>query len=209
MLCPKNIISFKTFRCILLQSFFSFFQDEPFLLYLNGRPLDAGAAVLPRDATIQVLPCNALPGGKGGFGSMLRSLGAGISKTSNRDACRDLSGRRLRDIKEEKELKEYVAKKAEREKEQAEAREAKLQRLRRVANGENKHEFHDAKYDAEREAATERVHDAMEHAFKNKDKASSSSSGVSSEDDEEPKPGCSGVKRKAAEPEKAAEPQQL
>lgn len=42
-----------------------------------------------------------LLGGKGGFGSMLRAIGAQIEKTTNREACRDLSGRRLRDINEE------------------------------------------------------------------------------------------------------------
>lgn len=36
-----------------------------------------------------------------GFGSMLRAIGAQIEKTTNREACRDLSGRRLRDINEE------------------------------------------------------------------------------------------------------------
>lgn len=40
--------------------------------------------------------------GKGGFGSMLRALGAQIEKTTNREACRDLSGRRLRDVNHEK-----------------------------------------------------------------------------------------------------------
>lgn len=43
-----------------------------------------------------------LCGGKGGFGSMLRALGAQIEKTTNREACRDLSGRRLRDVNHEK-----------------------------------------------------------------------------------------------------------
>jgi len=37
-----------------------------------------------------------------GFGSMLRSIGAQIEKTTNREACRDLSGRRMRDINNEK-----------------------------------------------------------------------------------------------------------
>ncbi len=36
-----------------------------------------------------------------GFGSMLRALGAQIEKTTNREACRDLSGRRLRDVNHE------------------------------------------------------------------------------------------------------------
>jgi len=33
---------------------------------------------------------------------MLRSIGAQIEKTTNREACRDLSGRRMRDINNEK-----------------------------------------------------------------------------------------------------------
>lgn len=41
-------------------------------------------------------------GGKGGFGSMLRAIGAQIEKTTSREACRDLSGRRIRDVNNEK-----------------------------------------------------------------------------------------------------------
>ena len=37
-----------------------------------------------------------------GFGSMLRAIGAQIEKTTNREACRDLSGRRMRDVNNEK-----------------------------------------------------------------------------------------------------------
>ena len=43
-----------------------------------------------------------LCGGKGGFGSMLRALGAQIEKTTNHEAMRDLSGRRVRDVNNEK-----------------------------------------------------------------------------------------------------------
>lgn len=43
-----------------------------------------------------------LRGGKGGFGSMLRMIGAQIEKTTNHEACRDLSGRRMRDVNNEK-----------------------------------------------------------------------------------------------------------
>lgn len=42
-----------------------------------------------------------LPGGKGGFGAMLRGVNAS-KKTTNYGACRDLSGRRLRDIEDER-----------------------------------------------------------------------------------------------------------
>lgn len=52
------------------------------------------------DAERQVPPPSVL---SAGFGSMLRALGAQIEKTTNREACRDLSGRRLRDVNHEKE----------------------------------------------------------------------------------------------------------
>ena len=45
-----------------------------------------------RNLEVELKP--GLLGGKGGFGSMLRAMGASISKTSNTEACRDLSGRR-------------------------------------------------------------------------------------------------------------------
>lgn len=55
--------------------------------------------VLANNVKVHLVP--RLLGGKGGFGSMLRAIGAQIEKTTNREACRDLSGRRLRDINEE------------------------------------------------------------------------------------------------------------
>ncbi|XP_029790761.1 replication stress response regulator SDE2 [Suricata suricatta] len=69
-----------------------------------------------------------LRGGKGGFGSMLRALGAQIEKTTNREACRDLSGRRLRDVNHEKAMAEWVRQQAERE---AEKEQKRLERLQR------------------------------------------------------------------------------
>ncbi|KAM0944517.1 putative sde2 ubiquitin domain, Ubiquitin-like domain superfamily [Dioscorea sansibarensis] len=50
-----------------------------------------------------------LRGGKGGFGSLLRGAAtkAGQKKTNNFDACRDMSGRRLRHVNAEKRLEEW------------------------------------------------------------------------------------------------------
>lgn len=81
------------------------------LLYLRTRSAipDQDATVLDiaqdEDVTemdLQVA-CRML-GGKGGFGAMLRATGGKMSsqKASNNDSCRDLSGRRLRTIKEAK-----------------------------------------------------------------------------------------------------------
>ena len=67
-----------------------------------------------------------LCGGKGGFGSMLRAIGAQIEKTTNREACRDLSGRRLRDINEEKRLKAWIEKQNQRKDEADERKKKKI-----------------------------------------------------------------------------------
>ena len=137
------------------------------IFYCNGRRASENQA-FDHNATVDV--ALSLLGGKGGFGSMLRALGAQIEKTTNNEACRDLSGRRLRDINEESRLKNYVAGHAEREREKAKKKEEKLEKLRKLVdpkatgNG-GKHMFHDANYNKEREEATERVHEAMKQAF--------------------------------------------
>ena len=50
-----------------------------------------------------------LLGGKGGFGSLLRGgpKGIKVNKVTNRDACRDLNGRRLRHAQAERSLQEW------------------------------------------------------------------------------------------------------
>lgn len=89
---------------------------------------------------------------------MLRAIGAQIEKTTNREACRDLSGRRLRDINEEKRLKDWVAKKAEREREREEKKQKKLEKLRQ----EFRFEFHDPEYNKIRAEVSDKVHEAIE-----------------------------------------------
>jgi hypothetical protein len=103
-----------------------------------------------------------LPGGKGGFGSMLRAIGAQIEKTTNREACRDLSGRRLRDINEEKRLRAWLEKHAKSEEETTQRKKRKLEKL----CAEPRHEFKDQRYEQERADLTERVGNAVEEGFK-------------------------------------------
>lgn len=98
-----------------------------------------------------------LRGGKGGFGSMLRMIGAQIEKTTNHEACRDLSGRRMRDVNNEKKLADWIAKKADREREREERRQAKLERLR----SEPKHYFVDPNYDKQKSSVTESLEEAI------------------------------------------------
>ncbi|KPP63147.1 protein SDE2-like [Scleropages formosus] len=98
-----------------------------------------------------------LCGGKGGFGSMLRALGAQIEKTTNREACRDLSGRRLRDVNHEKEMADWLKKQVDREAEREQRRLEKLQR--KLA--EPKHLFTDTDYEQQCHELAERLEDSV------------------------------------------------
>ncbi|XP_043860456.1 replication stress response regulator SDE2 [Dromiciops gliroides] len=98
-----------------------------------------------------------LCGGKGGFGSMLRALGAQIEKTTNREACRDLSGRRLRDVNHEKAMAEWVKQQAERE---AEKEQRRLERLQRKLV-EPKHHFTNPDYQQQCHEMAERLEDSV------------------------------------------------
>ncbi|XP_031630267.1 replication stress response regulator SDE2 [Contarinia nasturtii] len=149
--------------------------------------------------------CMRLFGGKGGFGSMLRAIGAQIEKTTNREACRDLSGRRLRDINEEKRLKDYLDKKAKEDEEAGSKVARKIERLR----SKPKHEFKDDEYFETRSNLLDDVSDALEEGMKNAttstaavatSTATTSTSGIGkvsgSNDSNDGSVGGSGVKRK-------------
>ncbi|XP_052270817.1 replication stress response regulator SDE2-like [Dreissena polymorpha] len=106
--------------------------------------------------------CFRIPGGKGGFGSMLRAIGAQIEKTTNHEACRDLSGRRMRDVNNEKDLKDWLAKQADREREKEEKRQERLARRRALPN----HKFEDPTYEQQRSQLAENLDDALQTGLK-------------------------------------------
>mmetsp|Transcript_13752 Transcript_13752/g.23640 ORF Transcript_13752/g.23640 Transcript_13752/m.23640 type:complete len:257 (+) Transcript_13752:54-824(+) len=95
-----------------------------------------------------------LRGGKGGFGSLLRgsSTGVGQKKTSNFDACRDLSGRRLRHINNEKKLGEWMEQKD---------KDLGTPVNKTVKKPQNARSFDDKKYISESKAAIESVSSAV------------------------------------------------
>ncbi|ORX50160.1 hypothetical protein DM01DRAFT_1290764 [Hesseltinella vesiculosa] len=74
------------------------------LANLGGRILLDNAQLFTTSNTEQLSVHLRLRGGKGGFGSLLRSQGGRMNsqKTTNFDACRDLQGRRLRDVEAQK-----------------------------------------------------------------------------------------------------------
>ncbi|XP_053698356.1 splicing regulator SDE2 [Sabethes cyaneus] len=132
-----------------------------YYLTQNGKRLQDGCydKLLP---SVPVRLHERLPGGKGGFGSMLRAIGAQIEKTTNREACRDLSGRRLRDINEEKRLKAYLEKQKDAPADEA----AKLQQKIDKLLAKPKHEFHDEEYNRVRSDLTQNIDEAVQEGFR-------------------------------------------
>lgn len=129
-------------------------SSQDFYIIRNGRLSDLDEP-LQHGAIYHLEP--RLYGGKGGFGSMLRALGAQIEKTTNREACRDLSGRRLRDVNHEKEMGEWLKKQAERE---AEKEQRRLERLQRKL-AEPKHLFTDPQYQQQCHDMSERLEESV------------------------------------------------
>uniref|UniRef100_A0A1I7U2A7 Replication stress response regulator SDE2 n=1 Tax=Caenorhabditis tropicalis TaxID=1561998 RepID=A0A1I7U2A7_9PELO len=99
-------------------------------------------------------------GGKGGFGSLLRSFR--VNKSTNKLMMRDLNGRRMASVDEEAKLKRYLEKQARKEQELKEKRKAKLEKL---TAGPAKHKFEDQEYLSRREEIIEKTEDACEAGF--------------------------------------------
>ncbi|XP_029010361.1 splicing regulator SDE2 [Betta splendens] len=129
-------------------------SPSDFYVTKNGRPSPLEDP-LQHGAVYHLEP--RLCGGKGGFGSMLRALGAQIEKTTNREACRDLSGRRLRDVNHEKEMAEWLKKQADRE---AEKEQRRLERLQKKL-AEPKHQFTDPEFQQQCHDLSERLEDSV------------------------------------------------
>ncbi|KHN76265.1 Protein SDE2 -like protein [Toxocara canis] len=98
-----------------------------------------------------------LRGGKGGFGSLLRSFR--IHRSTNQLMCRDLTGRRLADVKEEEKLRKWIERANEREELKRKRRQEKYEKLKA---GPPKHDFNDSKYIETREKLLDQTDDAFE-----------------------------------------------
>ncbi|KAL1536001.1 replication stress response regulator SDE2 [Salvia divinorum] len=113
-----------------------------------------------------------LRGGKGGFGSLLRGAAtkAGQKKTNNFDACRDMSGRRLRHVNAEKKLEEWRAGAEERklEKMADEFLKKKAKEIKKSGkgNGGDGAEKYVAKYREDSEKCREEVERSVRESVK-------------------------------------------
>ncbi|KAK9901378.1 hypothetical protein WJX75_009335 [Coccomyxa subellipsoidea] len=103
-----------------------------------------------------------LRGGKGGFGALLR--GAGRSAlTDNFDACRDLSGRRLRHVNAEQKLAEWAAGAKERELEKVGLKHIRAQEKAALREARAQVDMDDIR--TVQDAALERAKDAVASAL--------------------------------------------
>ncbi|KAF9355780.1 hypothetical protein BGX26_006130 [Mortierella sp. AD094] len=110
-----------------------------------------------------------MSGGKGGFGSMLRAQGGRMSsqKSTNTDACRDLSGRRIKTVNDAKKMAEYVQGEAERTKTKKENLKRKIEEKLEIAERPTrKYRFEDSKFFDEAEEQVEEVKSAVAAAIK-------------------------------------------
>ncbi|XP_058165348.1 splicing regulator SDE2 isoform X2 [Dasypus novemcinctus] len=156
---PCKAVRCASARCSVWDFIHRYCQDqdvpvEYFFVRCNGALINSNDMV-QHGAVYSLEP--RLCGGKGGFGSMLRALGAQIEKTTNREACRDLSGRRLRDVNHEKAMAEWVKQQAERE---AEKEQKRLERLQRKLV-EPKHCFTSPDYQQQCHEMAERLEDSV------------------------------------------------
>ncbi|KAI9012378.1 telomere stability and silencing-domain-containing protein [Hyaloraphidium curvatum] len=108
-----------------------------------------------------------LRGGKGGFGSNLRALGGRMSsqKTDNKDACRDLQGRRMKTVNEAKKMAEYAEQEEERKRKEKERIEKKIAEGLKEPEAK-KIRFDDSQFFADHEKAREDVKDAVAKGLK-------------------------------------------
>ncbi|SNX81942.1 uncharacterized protein MEPE_00647 [Melanopsichium pennsylvanicum] len=115
-------------------------SSAQFSITYHGRTIapsaSLGGLISSHDGFPVVLQLRALlPGGKGGFGSMLRSQGGKMSsggRNSNNDSCRDLNGRRLGVMKQAKKLAEYLEGECERKRQMDESQKKKYAKLEKM-----------------------------------------------------------------------------
>ena len=137
-----------------------------FSVYLSGRLLVDESLLFdsrnphPEYSVLRVQ--SKVLGGKGGFGSQLKAIGAQIHKTTSREACRDLSGRRVRDVNAEKRFQQLAREEKRRIQEREEQRVRR--RERRWAHRTTKPMLEDPEYYQSLEENEDRISAALKHA---------------------------------------------
>jgi hypothetical protein len=115
----------------------------------------------PSHSTLWIIP--RVLGGKGGFGSKLKSQGRKKIQVSN-SSCRDLDGNRLSTLQKNQELAMYLKKEAELEAEKEKAIDEKIAKGLRGSQPK-KVVLDDTRLDNDMEESFDGVADAVQKAF--------------------------------------------
>jgi hypothetical protein len=101
---------------------------------------------------------------------LLRSFGKQITLSTNKEACRDLTGRRIKHVNNEKKLREFLEKQSELAKQKEEAKKERAERRKKKRDRiEAKHHlFVDPKYDQQKEKIAQDLDEAITKAIANK-----------------------------------------
>ncbi|MEN2500283.1 MAG: hypothetical protein MHMPM18_004450, partial [Marteilia pararefringens] len=127
---------------------------------------------------IEFVPC--ICGGKGGFGSLLKSIGSQIGKTKNKNLCRDLNGQRIHERDKQKRAAEYLESKkktsagstinsniGDKEDNQSDRIEVIEKKLDRIVNGGSGVESKLNDYYQEKEIIIEKTLNAIQDGISN------------------------------------------
>ncbi|KAA8912677.1 hypothetical protein TRICI_003395 [Trichomonascus ciferrii] len=125
-----------------------------------------------------------LPGGKGGFGSMLRAQGGKMRRKKGKkneeqsDSFRNLDGRRLKTVRQAKELAKYLEKQPEMQRKANEKKRGKLQSIIDAAENDKsaKTKFADTEF-------LEQCEDLVQGVKETVDQSTASSSSSSNKND--------------------------
>jgi hypothetical protein len=129
----------------------------------GGAPLEETDIILCEEewGTTLIRAHPVLCGGKGGFGALIRAVGSRANRSGNKEACRDLSGRRLRDVNAQKNVTKWLEDEPERKRRKQE--EKRKRRLTKKVPP--KHFFDDRDYMEQLRSTEEGMDDALKQGL--------------------------------------------
>ena len=177
-----------TTRYPTVESLFPLISLPCFTLQSNGKILlkDTELNTLLQNNLVFISTSIPLLGGKGGFGSNLKSQGNRIKKSDNNESSRDLSGRRIRTINQATALAQHILKEPERIQQQADLiNKRKQEHESRLLNSLKRPLYQDDGYEQEHEAEMDHMDDIMHAVLKKKTSNSKKDKKVLFESDSE------------------------
>lgn len=136
---------------------------------LEGRLLNVNSRVDVKELSSPTfITANArLLGGKGGYGSLLRSQGSRMSsrKSTNFESCRDLEGRRLRTVHQSQAVADYLRREPALKRERRQKTLQKLEKIISSAEASSSHTSLSSEFVAQSQTIVNSVQAAVSHVF--------------------------------------------